>query len=270
MKNIIKLFIVVLLFASCEETQPVIFDPGSGQTLATFGAASSNLQVIIDDSGSTDVTVNITTVSSMDRTVSVSVDESSSANPENYTVPSSVVIPAGEFSGILTVTGIDNSVETDVETIILNLESVEGGIVSQGSHTISIFQVCPVPADYLVGDYLLTDNGNGNFGVDVPVTISIPEDDSNARIFVAEFLPGTGVARDVDVRINLVCNTFLFQTIDINVTCTQVTSYVIGSAGADSSEYDLGDDQFVTVNYLEDVEADCGDTLVQNITLTKQ
>lgn len=270
MKNILKLLMVCVLFTACDETEPVLFDKVNGQTLAAFGSTTSSLRVLINDTGTTDVMINSTTVATVDRTVSVAVDPATTANAENFSVPTSVVIPAGEATAVLTVTGVDNSVETTEETIVLTLGSVEGGIVGKGTHIISMFQVCPVPSDYLVGEYLLTDNGNGNFGVDVPVTIGIPADDENSRIFEATFLPGSGVDQVVVARINLVCNTFLFQTVDINVTCSQEASFIIGSAGDASSSYDTSDDTFVTVNYTEDIEADCGATSIQNFTLTKQ
>jgi len=273
MKNFIKIFVLGLLLNSCGDFEPVVFDSVNGETLVTFGVNASNLQVIIDDAGSVDIPINVTTSATVDRTVSISVDtESSTANPENYTVPATMVIPANEYIGTLTVTGVDNSVETAVETIVLKFDSVEGGIVSPNVHTVSIFQICPTPETYMVGDYLLTDNGNGNFGADVPVTISVDADDPNKRTFVAEFLPGTGVAQDVDVYLRLICNTIFLEEIDINVTCNQGTPdlYKITTAGSQSSSYDLSDDTLITVNYLEDPDADCGPAVIQNFTLTKQ
>jgi hypothetical protein len=53
MKNIIKLLMVVVLFAACDDTESVVFDSVNGQTLASFGASSSDLQVIINESGET-------------------------------------------------------------------------------------------------------------------------------------------------------------------------------------------------------------------------
>ena len=276
MKNIriAILSLVALAFFGCDQDDTIntIFDNVNGQSLVAFAASSSDLAVVIDGTGTVDVQIEVSTVSDSDRTVTVSIDEESTAAAENYSlVSNSVTIPAGAYSGLLTINGVDNSVEPQAETIILNIQDTTANnpsFTSGQQHTVNIFQVCPVPETYLVGDYLLTDNGNENFGIDVPVTISVGDEESQ-RTFVATFLPNTGVAQDVDVVITLGCNFFNLSTIDINVTCTQVTGYVIGSAGANNSMYDLADDTFVTVNYLEDLEADCGPTVVQNFTLTK-
>jgi hypothetical protein len=271
MKKIALLLIGFLFIVSCEETEPTLFN---GETFVSFLSNASDLPVTIDDVGSVAVRVSVTTLASVDRTLAVEVSTSSSADPQNYTVPPTVTIPANEYFADIQVTGVDNSVEITPETIILSLGGIDGGTVSSTTHTISIFQVCPVPTDYLVGDYSLTDFGNGNFGTDVPVTISIPTDEDGdlietQRTFVAVFLPATGVAREVNVILDLVCNTVFLREIDINVTCTQDTSYLITSAGSQSSSYDVSDDSFLEVNYLEDPEADCGPAVIQNFTLTR-
>ncbi|WP_204347118.1 DUF1735 domain-containing protein [Psychroserpens algicola] len=280
MKNIkiTILSLIVVAFFGCDQDDNIntVFDNVNGQSLVAFAAASSDLAVVIDGTGTVDVQIEVSTVSDSDRTVTVSVDESSTAATENYALASNMVtIPAGSYSGLLTINGVDVSVEPQAETIVLNIEDTTASnpsFTSNQQHTVNIFQICPVPSDYLVGDYILTDNGNGNFGQNVPVTISVDPDEATNRTFVAEFLPGTGVARDVDVVLTLGCNFFNLNTIDINVTCTQVTGYVIGGAGASNSMYDLDNDDVGTVhtvNYLEDLEADCGPTVVQNFTLTK-
>lgn len=275
--------LVAVLFASCEETESTLFDPINGQTLATFNSDNSNLPVNIGGDGQITLQVNSTTVSTVDRVVNISVDQmASTADPDNYTVPTSTIIPANEHIGTFVVTGVDVSVEIDVETIVLNLDSIEGGgQITQTAHTISIFEVCPVPPDYMIGEYLLVDNtttATPNFSATGEiVTLSAPTDasgavtDPNARTFVATFLPTTGVASATDVVLNLSCNRFFMEVVDINVTCTQDTSFLAGPTSlANASMYDLADDTVLTVNYTEDPEADCGPTLVQNFTLTKQ
>jgi hypothetical protein len=279
MKNIkiAILSLVVVAFFGCDQDDNIntTFDNVNGQSLVAFAGSSSDLAVVIDGTGTVNVQIEVSTVSDADRTVTVSVDEESTAAAENYSlVSNSVTIPAGSYSGLLTINGVDNSVEPQAETILLNIQdsTANNAVLSTTQHTVNIFQVCPVPGDFLVGSYLLTDNGNENFGIDVPVTISVVDGEPTQRTFVATFLPNTGVARDVDVVLTLGCNFFNLSTIDINVTCTQVTGYVIGSAGSSNSMYDLDDDSVGTVhvvNYLEDLEADCGPTVVQNFTLTK-
>nr|WP_321229959.1 hypothetical protein [uncultured Psychroserpens sp.] len=281
MKNIFKLFIVCLLFTACEETEPVLFDAVGGQTLATFNVTSSKLPVIIDDIGEVEVQVNVTTVSNVDRTVSISVDEeASTANPENYSVPNSVVIPAGQHLNTFTISGIDNSVEVDPETIVLNIDSIDTGIVNGVQHTVSLFQSCPVPVTYMVGDYVIVDS-NGNLSSDEVVNLTIPVDDDGeiidgtVRIFTTTFLPGSTVERPTTITLNLVCGSFAIGEVDESLTCTQDNPFALDSAGDDNSTFSSSyDDDNVgdvhTVNYIEDSYADCGASSLQNFTLTKQ
>lgn len=259
------------MFTSCEETQSPIYDSNttdSTQILAYFNKTSVDLGILINETGSVTVKVGSSTLSSQDRVVSISiVEESTTAAPETYTVPLTVTIPANSYFGDLVIDGVDDGVEITPETLTLKLDSFDNGVVSSEELEVSIFQVCPIPATYLVGDYLLSDS-NGNFGTNVPVTLSIDPDDSTSRIFTAEFLPGSGVERDVDVVLNLKCFFFVIDDVDINVQCTG-PPYIITQAGSNNSMYDLDVDNVHTVNYTEDPESSCSATSLQFFTLTK-
>ena len=285
MKNIIKICILALLFVACDETESVVFDSVNGQANAAFDVATSRLPVIINTSGEVEVQVNVTTVSTIDRVVSISVDESSTANPENYSVPASVVIPAGEFLNTIVITGIDNSIETDIETIVLNIDSIENG-VSNGrtTHTISLFEVCPVPAEYFVGTYMVQDvtatvgpgNGTENFEART-VTVSIPVDangmitDATARTFTTGILPA--FAGDRNVVIGLVCGAIDLQTVNPNLTCDAgANSYLFIGAGDNNTLYDqeaFDDDDSFLINYTEDPDGSCGGPFMSSVMLTK-
>ncbi|WP_420574703.1 hypothetical protein [Kordia sp.] len=275
MKKIVILFIGALfMFTSCEETESPIYDSNttdSSQILAYFSRTSADLGILVDQTGQLIVPIGSSTLSGQDRTVTISVvADASTADPVTYSLPSSVTIPANSYFGDLVIDGFDNGVETTPETLTLKLDSFDNGVVSTQQLEISIFQVCPIPATYLVGNYLLTDS-DGNFGVDVPVNLSIDPDDDTARIFTAEFLPGTGVARDVDVVLNLKCFLYIIDDVDINVTCQQGgPGFIITEAGANNSAYDLADDTVHTVNYTSDPLGSCGAASTQNFTLTKQ
>jgi len=271
MKKILILFVAVL-FISCDENENTIFDNEGGQALAVFNTVNSDLPVTIDEDGTVDIEIGVTTVSSADRSVTVTVDdEASTADTENYSFNSTITIPAGEYIGILTVDGVDTSVEASAETIVFNLASLDGGIVSTMSHKVSIFQICPVPDTYLVGNYTINDlNGTGNFPDGETVSISVGSTET-ARVFETVFLPATVVARDISVDISLACNIVnLASVIDINVQCTAGIRYIIDSAGDDNASYSLSDDNVITVNYLQDPNLSCtGGNTIQSFTLTK-
>ncbi|MDT8346918.1 MAG: hypothetical protein RQ756_03870, partial [Flavobacteriaceae bacterium] len=101
MKKIALIFLITVGLISCDETDPVIFD--GSQTLVFFPNQSANLDVTIDDVGSVDIPINVTSLADVDRTVTVEVDmENTTADPQNFSFASNTVtIPANEFTGTL-------------------------------------------------------------------------------------------------------------------------------------------------------------------------
>lgn len=270
MKKIIYILSLILIMTSCDDFSPGTFD--GNQTLVYFNDSSANLDVIVDATGTIEVQVNTTTLSNSDRTVTFEiVEEDSNADDENYEIPSfSATIPAGEYFASFVVEGIDNSVEPEPRLLVLQLvDAGSDAVISDAVLEISIKQVCPIPDDFMVGTYTLDDSGgfpNFNSGIDVELSVG---EVSTQRQFEATFLPTTGVAQNVVVTIDLACNIFIIQEIDINVQCSG-PPYLVTSAGGDNSGYSIDSDVVHVINYLEDPEASCGDTSVQNITLTKQ
>lgn len=185
MKNTINklgvLFVgLALVFSSCEEEQ-VVYDPVSGQTLASFSTSSINMGVPTEGT-SVDVTVTASTESATERTISVEVDPASTATPDQYTITSSV-IPAGEFAGVITVQGnFDALPEEGTTQLILNLTDVSNSNdLTFGTETVSIslFRQCdmaPTPGVWTInmedsyGDGWQTTTGNGGPGLTVTLS----------------------------------------------------------------------------------------------------
>lgn len=276
MKNIFKTLLVVLVLftiSSCDENEQPYYD-GTGSDAKTFIAftkSTYNLPVVIDDAGSVTLTIIASTLSDSDRTYNLVLDaENTTADASTYALPSTVTIPANSYEGTMTVNGMDNNlVEPQAKQIVFSLSGFSDNESTDVEDiTVNVFEICPVPEDYLVGNYIL-DDSNGNFGTGVPVTVSIGNDPT-VRQFVATFLPGSGVDQDVNVTINLVCNTFVLDAVNINVTCQQGgPGFIIDTAGANNSSYSLADDLLVTVNYTEDPLQSCGAPSIQYFTLTK-
>ncbi|MGJ8594206.1 MAG: hypothetical protein ACSHXF_16775 [Aquaticitalea sp.] len=276
MKKIIKLVLILFVtmnFVSCDEdVDPVIYNGAEGEnrTFLSFNRQSYNLPVAIDDMGTLEIILNSSTTSSADRTFNIQlVSEETTADATTYTLPSTVTIPAGSYQGILTVVGMDNNlVEPTAEQIVFNLTGLnESQDTDFTKVSINIFEVCPVPTDYLIGDYMLTDS-NANLGDEV-VTISAGSESTN-RTFVATFLPGSSVERPTTVSLNLVCNSFVMDDVDENLTCQQGgPGFILGAAGVNNSTYTIDDDNVVTVNYIEDPLQSCGAPSLQSFTLTK-
>ncbi len=279
MKNILKIFIplfCLVAFTSCdEEIEPSIQNGNEAQnrTFLGFTQAAYNLPVTIDDTGSLTVPLNASTISSADRTYNIVLDaEASTADPMTYTLPSSITIPANSYQGTMEIIGMDNDlVDAEIKTIVFSLEGAPDNVdMDTNVITVNVFEVCPVPDDYLVGSYTIADS-NGNFPVGETVTVSVGNT-SEERVFETTFLPGTGVATVVPVRFTLACNVFnLSADIDISVSCTAGNPpfYILTSAAADNSTYSLASDMVHTINYREDPFTSCAATsTIQNFTLT--
>ena len=274
MKNLIKIFILSLIVSSCGEFEPVVYDNINGQTLLKFTQGSSDLRVEINDVGEAQIEVSSSTLDDVDRSFNLVVDPSSTSAQENYNVPATVVIPANSYTGTFTVTGVDVSVETTTKTIVVGITSNDGS-VSNGNHTINIFEICPIPEDYLVGSYMIEDvmavvgpdNGTENFASGI-VTISVNPDASTERIFEVGVLPA--FAGNRTIALGLVCNKLILSDVDPNLTCGGGIAYLLVQAGDNNSSYDISDDSELIVNYLEDPEGSCGGPFDSSFRLIKQ
>ncbi|AEH00275.1 hypothetical protein [Lacinutrix sp. 5H-3-7-4] len=272
MKKILTLMIAVIAisFTSCEENENEVFDNVNGQTLAFFGNSASSLQVVVDGTGTLDVQIGVTTVSSSERTVVVSLDEeASTANTENYTISNyNVTIPANEYFGTLTIEGVDNSVEIAAETIVLNLESVSGGIVDEAQHVVSVFQICPVEETLFTGSYLITqttpfvDGPSLSDGTVVELTA-----DGLNRTFDTFNYPNYCSTTN-SFTFTLVCNEIFVPTQDSNCVCNSGAGWF--SAAATPGTYDISDDTSFELTFTDDTESDCSSPAQTTYLFTKQ
>ena len=164
MKKLSILLVSIIAF-SCGEHENVIYDPNTSSTFTFFDSQTSAIEVLNTDiSRSAEITVGVSTLSSSDRTVTLSVNEDlTTADSESYDVGTEVLIPANEYFGTVTITGYpDNLVTAEVVNIVLNIDSVsDGGVTSTGVHSVSLSIICPVDSAFAVGDYTLTFEGGG-------------------------------------------------------------------------------------------------------------
>lgn len=127
----------------------------SGVAVYGYNITASNLPVSNSEPSIALIEVGASDKSSVDRAISVVVDPSSTATPDQYTIDaSSLVIPANEHIAKVRVTAnYDNIADDTVETLVLNL--VVDGIILDGKdvHTLSMFRFCPTD---LEGSYSVT------------------------------------------------------------------------------------------------------------------
>ncbi|MDB4304165.1 hypothetical protein N9934_05195 [Desulfosarcina sp.] len=262
-------FVLLGLITSCEDNV-VIYDPATGQTLAFFTETSSDLPVLINESTTVELELGVSTLSASDRTVVISIDPSSTAAAENYDIPSSAVIPANEYFGTISVTGVDNTVETTAETIILNIGTVEGTeVAGNATHTLSIFQVCPVAETAFTGDYLIEQTSPF---IDGPTlqdgdVITIVNDGGTARSFLtSRYVLYCGTP--MPFEFTLVCNSLIVPFQNTNCSCGNVVDW-FGPADVPES-YDPNDDSVFFLTFKDDIQSDCGPTAETTYKFTKQ
>ncbi|SHI41737.1 hypothetical protein SAMN04488096_101518 [Mesonia phycicola] len=283
--NLLKtavLFFSVFSILSCEDAEETIYEGNTNdQAFIGFSEETYNLEIEIDAEGTLIIPIESSAVRSTDRTFNVNViTESTTAADNTYDLPSTVTIPANEYIGYLEITGFDNDVETDTEFLTIELTGINeteatGFTVAE----ISVYQVCPVPSDFLIGEYSISDNSatigpNNDFTNFGPATVTISQGTTNtSRVFSTDVFPGIGTSNEI--VLSLVCNSIVFSSeVDTNVYCTEGTNIIFSNAtsgGFINSTYDIennGDDT-IEVNYTEDLNGSCGGPFSSSFILTK-
>ncbi|MCD2260065.1 hypothetical protein [Psychroserpens luteolus] len=204
--NILKLtlaLLVVFSYTSCEEDL-VIYDADGGQTGLSFARASQTIEFC---AGSGTVTVESTTRTNADRTISINVNSDlTSAMAGEYTVANSVTIPAGEFVGSTPI-DVDFSAIPEGSSRVLALDVVapDGTVINtRGTTQISFSSACTlneVKFDFVFdnypeetawqlydadsGDFIDGDTGFGNYDdlETFSVTLCIPDGNYDFVVF---------------------------------------------------------------------------------------
>lgn len=166
MKRYIIIAVLALLTVSCEE-DVVIYDNVNGQSFLKFENTAIGLPIPFTGSETVMVPISVSTISSSERTVSVSVvSEDSTLDPANYTFTQEVSIPANSYTGMLSIIGTNANIEIGVlETIVFKIDELSTGNSNASSTllTVEAFLNCPYnPLDF-VGSY----TSNGSYEVQV-------------------------------------------------------------------------------------------------------
>lgn len=272
--------VMALAFQACQPTESPIYD--GEQTLAYFDGAGATLEVEINSTGSITVPVNVSTLSSTERTVNVSVNAgATTATAGQYSFSANVTIPADTYFGSFTLTGIDDGLTTAGVTLTLQIDGVDGGVGSPRGYTVNIVEICPIDASFATGDYTLETLSGGiaaagfapAMGNGVTVTLGAGSS-STERTFNVKFYPTFGFANPpVDVAFTLVCE----QTVFGGIVSPGVSGVGCGGvsipfgASATNGTYNTADDSVITLFYAEDVDGfSCGAEAEGSIQLTKQ
>lgn len=219
MKTFFKILLLAVLFTSCEDVEPAIFNGNdtANDTFISFSSTSYSLPIERDLTGSATVILNVSTVSPVDRTYNVEVivgNLPTSANPATFSVPSSVTIPAGEYQGFLEITGTDGGlVDANVKDFTIKISdaslTTEHMDAEELTTNIKVFEVCALQSEF-IGTYMLTQL-SGNFGPtgvktfkEGPIQLKMGANPFE-RTFTAKVYPGFGFP-DANVVISFACD----------------------------------------------------------------
>lgn len=156
----IFLFIALILsiFTSCNDPSAEIYNPADGQIAYFTGGTTKDFYVQDIPNSETTLEVGVTVVSNVDRTIAVSVDDSSTATSEQYTIDgASLVIPANSYVGYIKVKLATHTLysQTKPSTLVLNLDQVGGAVVADfdNKYTLNLFQFTPFLREDMLGTY---------------------------------------------------------------------------------------------------------------------
>lgn len=272
--------LMTLVFSSCEETQPPIYD--GNPTLAYFDGTSATLEVVINTTGSSfiDVPVGVSILSSSDRTIKIAVDEeNTTALPGQYSFDGTVTIPANSYTGSLRVLGNDDGLTTTGVVLSLKIDEAPSDYGVSNNFIIDIVETCPIDPNFAIGDYTLNHIGGGipaagfapTMGDNIIVTLE-PGSSSSERVFNVKFYPTFGFSNPpVDFSFSLVCaETSVNGIINNGITGVGCGSSIPVGPSSNLGTYNTEDDSLITIIFIEDVDgASCGTEAETTITLTK-
>ena len=281
MKKLIIPFLiaVTLVFQACEPTESVIYD--GSQTLAYFDGISATLEVEINSTGEITIPVNVSTLSSSERTITVSaVEAASSATAGQYSFNSTVTIPANTYFGSMTLTGIDDGLTTDGVVLILQIDSVEGGNPSPDTYQVRIVEICPIDASFAIGNYTATWVSGGIAAAGFAPMLGAGETialgqgvGSTERTFQTKIYPTLSIGAVINWNFGMVCEEIITQdqpdADSTALACPGQPTLEVGGIGGGS--YTTGDDTTLTLVFREDADGgSCGTEGITTIELTKQ
>lgn len=261
----------VFMFTSCEYEDRVY---ENSPVLAYFDGSAATLEVDLGSTNTLDINVGVSTLSTSDRTLSLSVvADDTNATAGMYSFPSTVTIPANAYTGSFTVTGIDDGLTTAGATLTIQIDGIDGTKeFSTNNFAITLLEVCPVDETLFVGDYLLeqlspfTDGPTLSDGSVVTLTA-----DGLSRSFDTEFFPLYCSGSFSPFSFTLVCNETLVGNQDNPCNCDTGADWFGPPTDSTNGTYDVTDDSVLTIRFVDDSSDECGlGTANTEYRLTKQ
>lgn len=277
MKNIFKLLLVSLIFTACEDVEPTIYNSNVGEspTFLSFSRTVYSLPVVRDGEGTLTITLNSSTVSSVDRTYGLEIvdtDVLTTADPSTYTFPSSITIPAGSYQGTAVVTGVDNGVTDEIKTIDFIVTGLNGESMDVNQFTINVAEVCPLEDDF-TGQYVFSQSTSPVNGPNGPIhlfpqnqVVTVEMGESEFERVISTTLWPSFFNEQVDFIFTLNCGVVNVSTFDIGYGCVGGGPFTIAQ-GSPAGFYTADDDSVITITVSEDATASCLNA-ARNVTFT--
>lgn len=270
------LFISAIVFQSCDVDKVDDDFYGDVKVYSEFTTTTLSLPVLEGEANTASVAVKISTPTNTSGLSINVLPKSDGVEGTDFTLDTSDLnFTDGKIEGNLLIQGIFEAATLDGKSVFLELQSTDENVVVQGNTVIEvrIEKQCPVPSDYLVGEYTISDvqgtvgpnNGTVNFGGTVTIEVgSAP----TQRVFNSAVLPAFG--RSAEVKLSLVCNNIgLSEPVlpQPGLSCNQVDLYIF--TPAETTSYDVSDDESFIINYVEDPNGACGGPYEASFRLTK-
>lgn len=277
MKTIFKFLAIGLLFASCDDVEPTIYngDYDQNDTFLSFSKSVYNLPIERDDVGQLTIVFNSSTKVDFDRTYDIeySYPDEDAANPDTFTRPATITIEAGSYQGFVTIDGVDNNlVDEYVKTFRIEMVTPlqENEYMDSNITDVKVYEVCALQDDFL-GDYDIRVNSS-TFSSPAfeTTTVTLREGDTPYdRVFDVKLLPDfTNDAQEVTIA--FACDFVnLGGRYDAGIGCDD-TIKMDPVDLAFRAAYDTTDDSSFEVNFVENATADCGATpVIVTLSFTK-
>lgn len=274
MKKILIIIAFVGVLFSCSENESKKYNPNSDQALVYFGEETASLLIEIDATGQLVVPVNASTLSSVDRTVTIDIDvDNTTADSQNYTVPATVIIPAGEYSGDLVIDGVDVTAETTPELLVLTISSFSdaSAVISSRDLEVSVLQYCPIASTSFVGSYLIeeitpyVDGPTLNDGA----IVNLVATSETGRSFMTDHYPDYCSNNPRAFLFSLVCGDVIVNA-NQRSTCACSSDGLFFGPATTPSSYDVNDDSVFELTFTNDVTGDCSSAVQTTYRFTKQ
>ena len=197
--------------------------------------------------------------------------DKSTADIQNYTVSSSVVIPAGEYFGNLVINGVDVTAETTPELLYLDIVSFsdETAVISPTTLEVSVFQFCPIAPGLFTGNYLIEELTPF---VDGPTlshntVVTLVATSETGRRFATKNFPNY-CNTNMNFNFSLVCGEVIVAS-NLQGNCSCNGAFFFGPATTPST-YNVADDSVFEMTFTNDVTGDCGAAVQTTYRFTKQ